>query len=352
MNLKKFNKKCMFLSLIALLIVMLFAFVLTIQNISISRNEIEVVKTRVTTVDDLMKYLLDVYIPKVAEVSVYNSLDYIATHSYDGSVSYESNFLQLMKAGKLLENDDIILSLANKNWNYLINEVQALSKEHFMLEEIKIQIVPNSLKLTQQDPWHINITLKVNVEVDAGLAKWENEDRLIKTQLDITGLRDKMVVDKKVKAYIATFPADAPPSANLIEGHVNNIKGIKYKVGTESTDDYIWIEQSDDDSIIQLKEYVNKDFYFYYSNSSSYLQRIQGMNNEQSSCCGITAFSKPIDVTKDTYSSLDYCKYGKKKDVKSGCGPALLYCNSFIVSSQQARYFNIEGKCGSTRPTT
>lgn len=325
------TKKGMFLSLIALLIVVLFAFVFSLQNVTLSPYRMDIVKARVSTVNDYVKSLFDVYIPNALETATSSALDYVADHSTASSsnpshVSYSVDFKFLIKQGKS-STDSLIapprIELSKTNLEYWFDQINETSSDFL---GVKTAIILNDINLTQQDPWNINITANITVMVNAGLAKW-NTTRLVETTLSIDGLKDR-----------------------LISEHISTDEKIITLVDPKQSKEFDW-QVSDDASLTQLTAIKQKEVFLHYSKAPSYLQRMKGEYNQQSECCGIARFAGSVDVFSDTASSLDYCNYNGYASEKTGCGPTILFCSDFVLSSSQANYFNVQGRCSVTRPT-
>ncbi len=381
---RNLGKKGMFLSLIALLVVMMFVFMITLQNMSVaSAYKDEVVKTRVNIVDDYIKSLFEVYIPTAAEIATYNALDYIATHSWtirssdgttiieQGPVNYgnlDDDFVQgipfdsvdrwnLIRFGYYtIGSDKVYAEELEKGFLQLwIDQIEDISNQYLGFENIEITLIPHengqNIKLTQQDPWNINVSFNVQLDIDAGLAEWHTT-KLIETKVSIIGLHDKMVIDEWVKKdYISkNKPSVYVPDPDLI----NALPKIEM---TENELSFDW-KKSDDKSLERLGE-INtepRQYYTHYPKSSSYLQRLKGDPILQSECCGITSFidqiAEDVNVCSPPESFLGYCYYNGYTDEDSGCGPNFLYCPSgspsMIISVLQAKFFNVDGKCASS----
>ncbi len=343
---KSLGKKGMFLSLIALLIVILFSFVYSLQSVNVSPYKTDIVKTRVHRANEFVESLFDIYIPLALETSVYHTLDYIATHSYNYDALYEEKHIRLIRNGNLEPDGEIILD--RKYLFYWFEEISKISKDYL---DIETRINPIKIELSQQDPWHINATIEVEVIVNADSFLWDTK-RKIQTDVSIVDLRDKLYVDNFIEEQLSLNAG-----SNVEDIDLRNIRTINNKINSMIIDDFDW-KESDDKSIAQLVKILTKKAYFHNSYAPSYLQRIQGIYSEKSECCGISTFvdSDDIDVSTQRLSSVDYCFYNNLKTSKTKCGPTILFCPrssaTFILSSHQAHkdFLNVEGKCTSTRP--
>lgn len=330
---RRLGKKSMFLSLIALLILILFAFTFSLQNIIVSSYKEDIVRTRVNIADDYVSSLFETYIPNSAETAVYYAFDHIATHG-DEDANYYATYddkLSLIKNGVITrqgEDPEVVPALGNKKLEYWFLQINKTSTEYL---NIDTDIEVTSITLSQQEPWYINVTLDVNVKVNAELAKWDTS-RLIETKVSIVGLRDKLIVDNKGQKL---------PNINYFPG--KNVK-IKNTVDFKLVDDYDW-EVSDDNSLGFINKIRSKDVFVHYPGAPSYLDRLKGDYEVSSECCGIFYFVDYEDELEDDppkLSSADYCFYNKIKKREIGCGPMIRNYKGFKLSDQQAREFNIE----------
>jgi hypothetical protein len=281
-NKRKMNKKGIFFTLLTIAILALFLITYSISNVAKQReslkNRVETLNNFVFSVqDDLQRKM---YISGYRAILCYEK--YLTNSDKDKFIiDTNASFTELFFEGELYDIPQELMVGATPleggaTYEYIEKEIKERGdKSNIGIEFNKAQ---TSVKMTQDDPWNVKVTLTTNLSIKdkGGLAEW-----------------NKILI---VSAYIPIENFNDP----IYYKNTNNYLNPKFIRNPNFS-----VEGSSTDVINNITYQINNQLYISHTNAPSFLDRFEG-DLESSSPNGIESFVGNVITRKTDRSSVDY----------------------------------------------
>jgi len=274
------NKRGMFFTLIALLIVGLLVLVFSSKVDTSIKGHLPVLERRITSVNAFVSDIENTYIERmlrIATLSSFNAMiDYQKAAGFIMPEQFDSVFAELALNGTI--NNVPQAAVTETNLKALMKTLSDISDEELHIDAIFYPIAINVFQNNETGPWHVGINFTINYFVDSRLetpTAWNRSSNKI-TKFRITQLEDPVYTFNAVSDF-----------RNIIIAE--NFKGN-------------WTADS-------FKEHIRQQTYRQDPKAPSYLQRLIN-DSRASTCCGIHSMIN-LNLMEDepnrNATFVDYC---------------------------------------------
>ena len=264
---KRFGKKGIFLTFIAISLIAAFILIFLPSDISLKKN-IPVVKTRVTNINEYVLDLENIYLKTALESSGTKATialtEYMKTQNRF-LTGFEDDFKQVLLTGDIdgipIDNfiePDIMAGNTYPDW---LEKIKAAADGAFNVNTNFEAISLNNIEVYQARPWLLTVDANVSFTVSSETASWK-KNILVRSEIDIQNFNDPYYLVNTAGSYANRINKS---SVNLNEWDINNVKD-HIRHGT-----YVHFEDSKAPSFIMR-----------FTNTSL-----------NSSCCGIESLANP-----------------------------------------------------------
>ena len=333
------NKKGIFFTLIAILMVTVFFAALSPRQGDDIRDEIPATQTRMKVTDNFITLLRTAYIPTAMRTSSYNALVAISEYQKSHGLRFENHselqrhFAEVMINGSMdcgtyRSVEQCICNCTNTNLSYMKNKTLTQRLRDIVdLSNSDLQIRTNfsyrdyNVSLSQDNdtgPFQVRVNATVNFTSTNGLAWW-NFTETYAAVFNVEGIED---------------PLYSVESRNVTQD------GTIYTNRFVETNVTVW-------NATAVFEQIDQRKYAYNPSGTSVLTRFT-VTNESSPCCGVESFINThvmnnSNVTgKAEKSFVDWCFFGDRcPEDRPNVEPAHLYNISCITNaSRNAKFYN------------
>ena len=307
------NKKGVFFTFMAILVVAVLVLAFSSDVYVTSKNEVPVVRSRVKTADNYLRNLESSYLKRSLYTSSYNALnslilyiiheDDFLTDENDLNSKFEEILLNGSINGENINTKYNIKLMEENTFIYRLDKIKEMSQDvlHITTNFNKENIDTVIFQSDDTGPWKVGVNLTLNFSVDAGIALW-NKTETISIILSIIGFDDPLYLVNPTVLY--SHPIKETPF-NDTEWNVDN-----------------------------LIEHIENATYRHESNEStehspSYLMRFYN-SSLPSLCCGIESMINETLSDGRYKSYVDYCFWS---DECEGYGAWLYNITDITTSS-------------------
>ncbi len=326
------SKKGMFFTLVAILIVSVL-FISSLPRHSLTaKGKVPFTESRISTADDFVETMKTSYIPMALRMSSYNALnalsEYLKQRNNGLFADYDelnSNFAEMMLNGSIfcemeLPNrhmpiDECLGSgrtfMGNRNFTQRLRDIENSSKATLQIDtnfsrdwysDYNVVLFQNN----ETGPFQVGVNITVNFSINAGLAWWNNTER-ISTVFSFEGIEDPLY-SVKSQSDLGALYTNVFNQTNLTSWNITNT---------------FWE--------IEWRRYR------YDKNGSSFLSRFTEAEG-RSECCGIESLINPFVMTAASAGNVekpyvDWCFFGTRCPLNQ---PGLLWNISCITDTSPA----------------
>ncbi len=331
------SKKGMFFTLISILMVSVLFMTFSPRHSLPLKEQIGFTESRISTVDDFVEIVKSSYVPMALRMASYNALnalsEYLKQREADSPGSgLFSDYNELNKNfAEVMLNGSIYCEIGGKNEHIPIDECLGLGRTFMDNRNFtqRLRDIENSSKSTLQietnfsrdwygdynvvlfqnngtGPFQVGVNLTINISVNAGIAWWNNTER-ISTVFSFDGIEDP-VYSVKSQSDLGGIYTNVFNQTNLTSWNVTNtFKEIEWRR------------------------------YRYDSEGSSFLTRFTEAD-ENSECCGIESFINPFVMASASVGTIekpyvDWCFFGTRCPLNQ---PGYLWNISCITDTSPA----------------
>ncbi len=267
------NKKAVFFSLMAILLISIILVSVKPQSYVTLVNKVPVIQSRVHIANDFVNDINNNYFDRVLFVSGNAALNaYLKnitseTH-FDTQVEFEKKLRELMINGTL---DGSTKKYNNFTIKYLFKKISDLANSTLKLET-KFEIGKSEIYQSfETGPWELAINMSFNYTVNASIAKW-NISRNISSRINLIGFEDPL------------FSINTASLSPSIKRYIHKTNIGKWNVSN-------------------LEIFINSSEYKYDNHSPSFIGRMVN-DSSSSECCGIQSFINSSDAFNMTNGDL------------------------------------------------
>ncbi len=264
------NKKGVFFTFIAILLVMVLMMVFNPQTETSFDKDFPSLKTRVSKIDNFITEFEAVYLERILQSATYKaliSLTYYMDQRDSFLTDLQGDFKEVVLFGTIeggtkiddITGEDIMKNSTLLNWT---DKIKAIAKDNL---NIDMNITVTDVSINQSTPWLVDVMLSLDYTVSSETAFWRRENVLIKTKLGTGNLYDPLY-------YVNT---DGVYEKKVVQTNI--------RLGE-------W-------NATALKQFIRNDTYFRWqgTNASSFLMRFTN-TFEPSQCCGIESVVNPNNI--------------------------------------------------------
>ena len=297
------NKKSIFFTFTAILMVSVIVLAFTSQTYVTMKNRIAVTKHRVQLANNYINSIESIYLKRALYATGYRALyamamDINKTGSpsesplfFDNKENFEQNFQSAILKAEIRGSESGIMK--GKTIIDTLKILENLSQDAYHInttfeknpDKIKVVVFQND----KTGPWQVGVNMSISYFVDADLAEWNISSQVIEAVFSISGLDDPMYMFNTGKVF------------------TNHINQAPFKT---------W-------NITNLNASIINRTYKYDSKVPNFLMRFYN-DNSQSLCCGIESLVYPeilkVQPTLDKGNSFVDCAYWG-----GGCGEGRLF---------------------------
>jgi hypothetical protein len=271
------NKKGMFFTMIALLVVGLLVIAFSTKMDTTVKGHLPVLERRISTVNSFVSDVENIYIERMLRISTLSSfnamMDYQVANGFFAAGEFDGVFSEIALHGTI---EGALQSAASRsNMDFLLSGLTKVGKEELHVDSSFEPVAINVFQNNETGPWTVGINFTVNYVIDGELAKWEKSSNII-TMFKITNLEDP----------VYTYNAAADFRNVIVEESFKNN----------------W-------TLNNFGEHIKMQTYRYDPNAPAFLMRLIG-DNRASGCCGMHSMinlkNMPTEENKNA-TFVDYC---------------------------------------------
>lgn len=302
------NKKAIVFTFIVIILlsIIIISFLININNRT--QNKIQTSNIKVETLNGFVRNLNSTYFPDALRSSsnqvIISLLDYDSNQSnYLIEPDFTRYIKEVIETGKFnnINQEDMFKGSLSYTLPTTINEIRELGKEQGIVFEF-INYDINSLQVTQEDPWHVKVSLIFNYKIKDSKNEyvWDIQNRRIYTLLNVESYRDPLYLIEssfgKISVNVKKTKITDFSSTINFNDHIDN---IYFRNNNQAPSFLKRLKRDLTADINGVESLLDPDF---YSNIQGYSNAdYQFLNNVQGSCVNQMPSNFRLDLSHISY---------------------------------------------------
>ncbi|MEK6968289.1 MAG: hypothetical protein AABX51_06675, partial [Nanoarchaeota archaeon] len=192
---KQLGKKGIFLTFIAISLIAAFILIFLPSGISL-KKDIPVISTRVTTINEYVVDLENVYLEESLQASGTKTVTALIEYMESQNrflANFEDSFKEVLVEGKIngqpidsFIEPDIMAGNTYPEW---LARIKTTADSTFNIKTNFTAIASNDIKVYQTSPWLLAVDANISFTVDSETASW-NKTIIVRSEIDIQNFND------------------------------------------------------------------------------------------------------------------------------------------------------------------